>query len=136
MIDLSTLTIFLLTTLCVLLAAAAIDQRYKLAGFQGAIRRLQEQIHIKDSELVVLRRATPTDLQEMRQFHPRAMKLIAQRKNFIVVSQSEFYFNHVYAIIRSSEAASGTWSLEDEAVYTRLTNRMPSAPPPDNRGEA
>ena len=52
-------------------------------------------------------------------FHPRAIKLIKRRKNFLVVSEDEPYFLAVYTKIRDHETNNGTWTEEDEAKFKR-----------------
>lgn len=51
----------------------------------------------------------------------RAGNLLKRGKHFVVVSWTEEYFNQVYAMIRASEKAHGTWTDEDEAVYQAKT---------------
>jgi hypothetical protein len=50
-------------------------------------------------------------------FHPRAMKLMLKKKNFIVIAEDELYFSKAYAMIRVYEIAKGTWTEEDERLY-------------------
>lgn len=50
-------------------------------------------------------------------FHPRAMKLIRKRKNFIVIAEDEPYFMVAYTMIRANEKENGRWTMEDEEAY-------------------
>jgi hypothetical protein len=56
-------------------------------------------------------------LRDMGQFHPRALKLIQKRKNFIVISQDEPYYLACYAKIRDQEKNQGTWTEQDEVYF-------------------
>jgi len=58
------------------------------------------------------------------EFHPRAMKLISKRKNFLVIAEHEPYFMKAYAMIRKNEKANGTWSDEDERNYKAAEHRV------------
>lgn len=51
------------------------------------------------------------------EFHPRAMKLIRKRKNFLVVAEDEPYFDEVYRMIRQDEMWHGRWTAEDEVLF-------------------
>jgi hypothetical protein len=57
------------------------------------------------------------ELDAAKAFHPRAMKLIGKRKNFVVVAEDEPYFPTVYALIRAYEFSNGRWTDEDERIY-------------------
>lgn len=57
------------------------------------------------------------ELQDATNFHPRAMKLISKRKNFVVVAEDEPYFWEVYAKIRAYETRKETWSADDERNF-------------------
>ncbi len=50
-------------------------------------------------------------------FHPRALKLMQKRKNFIVIACDEPYYLRGYRMIRRHEKAAGRWSPEDEEIY-------------------
>jgi len=50
-------------------------------------------------------------------FHPRAMKLIGKRKNFIVIADDEPYYFDAYRMIRRCEVEKGTWTPEDEQIF-------------------
>lgn len=50
-------------------------------------------------------------------FHPRAIKLLRKRKNFIVIAEDEPYFLQAYNLIRAHEASKNTWTQEDEDIY-------------------
>jgi hypothetical protein len=56
-------------------------------------------------------------LAGMNNFHPRAMKLMRKRKNFIVIAEDEPYFRGAYDMIRSHEATLGKWTAGDEIEY-------------------
>lgn len=56
-------------------------------------------------------------IQAAKDFHPRAAKLIAKRKNFLVVAEDEPYFRQVYDLIRDHEMEKGTWTQEDQWHY-------------------
>lgn len=58
-------------------------------------------------------------LEEAQKFHPRAMKLIGKRKNFVVVAEDEDYYANVYLTIRIHEKAAGRWTDEDEQKFMR-----------------
>lgn len=55
---------------------------------------------------------------DAEKFHPRAMKLIRKKKDFLVVAWDESYFKQVYDLIRNSEMEKGRWTLEDESKYS------------------
>lgn len=58
----------------------------------------------------------------LEKFHPRAMKLMKKRKNFVVVANDEPYFLYVYGFIRNFERTSGTWTEADEERYQEHFN--------------
>jgi hypothetical protein len=66
-----------------------------------------------------IKRLSPFEekMKEMEEFHPRAMKLIKKKKNFIVIAKDEPYYFRVYSMIRNAENSKGTWSQEDEIHY-------------------
>lgn len=68
---------------------------------------------------------------EAVEFHPRAMKLIAKRKNFVAVAEDEPYFSKVYGLIRYHEQCKGTWTEGDEELYRIATQPVaqPEAKP-------
>lgn len=68
------------------------------------------------AELVSLR-ARLEALEAAEQFHPRAMKLIRKKKNFLVVAEDEPYFETVYHEIKLHELLRGTWTEDDERRY-------------------
>lgn len=68
--------------------------------------------------------ALEKDLQEMQEFHPRAVKLMKKKKYFVVVADDEDYFEMVYNEIRSSETLKGTWMPEDERIYRSMMGRL------------
>lgn len=57
------------------------------------------------------------ELARLREFHPRAAKLMDKRKNFVVVADDETYFIGVYQTIRAHEQEKGRWTNEDEKQY-------------------
>ena len=73
----------------------------RVRAFQKRIKELEKQ------------------LEEAEQFHPRAMKLLRKKKNFIVVAEDEPYFIQAYNMIRDHEIQKGTWSDEDERIYKK-----------------
>jgi hypothetical protein len=75
-----------------------------------------ELLDEKHAEIVKLR-AEVERLREANDFHPRAAKLMAKRKNFVVVAVDESYFYSVYFMIRDNEVKKGTWTEDDERRY-------------------
>lgn len=65
-----------------------------------------------------------SEIANFEAFHPRAVKLMRKRKNFLVVAEDEPYFMQVYRLIRKNEKANGTWSGEDERIYQSAQHRM------------
>jgi len=63
-------------------------------------------------------------LDAAKAFHPRAMKLIDKKKNFVVVAEDEPYFPTVYALIRAYEFSNGRWTDEDERIYREALQRV------------
>ena len=59
------------------------------------------------------------EIDELENFHPRAIKLMRKRKPFLVVACDEPYYLAVYDMIRQWEMAKGTWTKEDESCYIR-----------------
>lgn len=70
-----------------------------------------------DCEAEDIAEAIEDALEEMNEFHPRAMKLIRKQKNFVVVAEDEPYFSTVYGMIRDHEIEKGRWTDEDEKQY-------------------
>jgi hypothetical protein len=62
-----------------------------------------------------------SEIRKFKQFHPRAVKLMRKRKNFIVISEDEPYFRSCYNLIRTNECLKGTWTFEDEQAYRIAT---------------
>ena len=60
---------------------------------------------------------------EFEGFHPRAMKLLHKKKNFLVTAEDEPYFMEVYSIIRYHELQKKTWSDDDERRYLEAAGR-------------
>jgi hypothetical protein len=66
------------------------------------------------------------ELNEIEKFHPRAVKLIRKRRNFLVVSEYEPYFMKAYELIRDHEWKMGTWSDDDQRAFeTAKNHRLP-----------
>lgn len=61
--------------------------------------------------------------QNACKFHPRAMKLIEKRKNFIVIAEDEPYFRMAFDFIRAYELIKGRWLEEDELYYQEAIKR-------------
>lgn len=57
-------------------------------------------------------------------FHPRAAKLMAKRKGFLVVACDEPYYCGVYSVIREHEIKNGRWTLEDEKIFSEVWDRF------------
>mgnify|MGYP005817376085 CR=1 FL=1 len=57
------------------------------------------------------------EIESFDTFHPRAMKLLRKKKNFIVVADDEPYFLHVYFEIREHKKEIGRWTANDEKKY-------------------
>jgi hypothetical protein len=66
----------------------------------------------KDTKRIIL---------EATRFHPRAWKLMVEKKPFLVVASTESYYKEVYATIRDHELGKGTWSDQDEMIYREAT---------------
>ena len=79
-------------------------------------------------EISRARNELSVELYEAVKFHPRAMKLIAKRKNFVVVADDEEYFIHVYATIRKHEKEKGTWTGYDEIGYAECYRKIMGEP--------
>lgn len=65
-----------------------------------------------------------SEIADFEAFHPRAVKLMRKRKNFVVVAEDEPYFMQVYRLIRKNERAKGAWSDEDERIYQSSQQSM------------
>ena len=65
-----------------------------------------------------------SEIADFEAFHPRAVKLMRKRKNFVVVADDEPYFMQVYRLIRKNEKANGTWSDDDERIYQSAQQSM------------
>lgn len=57
-------------------------------------------------------------------FHPRAAKLMAKRKSFIVIAHDEPYFMGAYSMIAIREMQTGRWTREDELAYQLAGGRV------------
>ena len=58
-----------------------------------------------------------SEIADFEDFHPRAVKLMRKRKNFLVVAEDEPYFMQVYTLIMNNEVRNGTWSEDDERIF-------------------
>lgn len=65
--------------------------------------------------------AAEKEVKGFEEFHPRAIKLLRKRKNFLVIAEDEHYFPIVYFWIRNSEIVKKTWTEEDERKYQLAT---------------
>jgi hypothetical protein len=63
-------------------------------------------------------------LEKARNFHPRAMKLIAKKKKFLVVACDEPYYLMVYQLIKEHELKINRWTDEDEQLYLSEVERI------------
>jgi hypothetical protein len=68
------------------------------------------------------------DLDGRTEFHPRAMKLMAKRKDFIVIAHDEPYYMVAYSWIRYHETFKGTWTAVDEELYQAALKDHPIDP--------
>jgi hypothetical protein len=62
-------------------------------------------------------------VDKLQQLHPRAMKLMRKKKNFIVIAEDEPYFVRAYGLLREHEIKKGTWTREDEQLCYEAINR-------------
>lgn len=85
-----------------------------IAKIVGAIRVVDIE---KYAALETKYRALKAMAREAEEFHPRAMKLIRKKKNFIVIAEDEPYFAEAYNLIRRHEMSKGTWTEEDERIF-------------------
>ena len=67
-----------------------------------------------------------SEIAEFEAFHPRAVKLLRKRKDFIVIASDEPYFIKAYSLIRNSEILKGTWTEEDERIYQAAQQQHPA----------
>lgn len=88
--------------------------------FKDALREIE---HLKNVRDAMLKRAkfAEKEINGFEDFHPRAVKLLRKRKNFLVIADDEPYFTLVYSLIRSSERLAGRWTDEDEKRYEIAT---------------
>jgi hypothetical protein len=87
---------------------------------RDSLRKENSALRAKVEKLIVERNKYQDELGSLwalTEFHPRALKLMRKRKNFLVVAEDESYFLYVYNIIRDSEKQKNTWTKEDEAKY-------------------
>jgi len=85
------------------------EQKRELAELRARVSELESECGKVDNELEYYR--------EAGRFHPRALKLMRKRKNFVVVAVDEPYFGAVYWMIRGHEMAKGTWTPDDERLF-------------------
>lgn len=88
------------------------DLRIPAKYTADTIAQLEEQLQQVTEERDALRRA-----------HPRAAKLMAKGKFFLVVAIDEPYFEDVYKLIRENENRKGTWLEEDEERFLEATRK-------------
>jgi hypothetical protein len=97
-------------------------------GNQGLVEMVQALVDEHDSLVEHHREHHKLDLGHMHvgaefeladaeEFHPRAMKLIRKRKNFLAVADDEPYFMAVYYMLRGVEQQFGRWTDDDEAKF-------------------
>jgi hypothetical protein len=67
---------------------------------------------------------SPPAQDDEEEFHPRAMKLIRKKKNFLVVAYDEPYFKEVYDMIRRNEMENHRWTTDDELNYLNATEEQ------------
>lgn len=65
-------------------------------------------------------------IEDLERFHPRAMKLMRKKKNFIVIAQDEPYFGDAYRMIRDNEIAVGRWNNDDEDAFNAALHPVKS----------
>jgi len=97
------------------------DQRAAVVGFAMARAELAKALAEVESE----------DLAALEKYHPRAMKLIAHSKKFVVVAEDEPYYLAVYSLIREFEIKKGRWSDTDESLYLAAVMARRSATDPE-----
>jgi hypothetical protein len=70
-------------------------------------------------------------------FHPRAWRLMHERKPFVVVANDEPYFPSVYGMIREREKEKECWTGVDEINYLKAMSEYgfqhPPQPAPDSK---
>lgn len=64
------------------------------------------------------------EIERLREAHPRAYKLMAKGKPFIVIAVDEPYFSEAYDLIREHEIQKGAWTDEDQRLYEDTTNTL------------
>lgn len=75
--------------------------------------------------------ALQEELDGLKEFHPRAFKLMQKQKIFIVIADDEPYYFEAYSLIREHEIQKGTWSEEDERIFrVQWAGSKPGAPIP------
>lgn len=56
-------------------------------------------------------------IDDLENFHFRAMKLMKKHKNFLVVAEDEPYFIEVYELIKKNEMEKGRWTVGDDKLF-------------------
>lgn len=82
---------------------------------QGA--NLDTVIAANGPSLGQLIREAEQDDDAFEKLHPRALKLMRKKKDFIVVADDEPYYLDAYKTIRAQEKQKGTWTEMDEKVF-------------------
>lgn len=90
----------------------------------GKIVELESRIDDLIAESARLREELnkPTDIDF--DFNPRATKLIAAQKPFLVVSEDEPYYMTMYNVIRLHEIRKGQWTEADELQWKEAYKRI------------
>ncbi len=53
----------------------------------------------------------------IKEIHPRTLKLLEQKRPFIVIGIHERYYPQAYMLIREQERIQGTWTADCEDEY-------------------
>ncbi len=88
-----------------------------LHAVSSRIKSLQERLHDAENKLF--------EFVKAEMLYPRAMKLMRKRKGFIVIADDEPYFHRAYDLIRTNEKKKGTWTDEDERIFTEWIPKVP-----------
>lgn len=89
------------------------DQSAQFADVMKDVLHWPESLHAMPNRVKKLQ----DQLNKIKEFHPRAYKLLMKEKPFVVVAIDEPYFLKVYSMIREQEKLIGRWTEEDEKVY-------------------
>ncbi len=113
------------------------ETRMETREFDASTPNGQLMIAVCESVLKdILEYLTNTYLHGMREFHPRAFKLLQKRQPFIVIADDESYYLAAYSMIRADRKAKGEWSDLDEAVYMAQEFLIQKKKGPDSAGLA